>query len=41
MRLQTKLIAPQINPRAGEPLQIKGKTKPRFKAGAELTDKVN
>ena len=29
------------NPRTGEPLQIKGKKKPRFKAGSELTDKVN
>lgn len=29
------------NPRTGEPLQIKGKKKPRFKAGSELTDSVN
>jgi DNA-binding protein HU-beta len=29
------------NPRTGEPLQIKGKKKPRFKAGADLTEKVN
>lgn len=29
------------NPRTGEPLQIKGKKKPRFKASSELTDKVN
>jgi len=29
------------NPRTGEPLQIKGKKKPRFKAGAELSGAVN
>jgi DNA-binding protein HU-beta len=29
------------NPRTGEPLQIKGKRKPRFKAGTDLADKVN
>ena len=29
------------NPRTGEPLQIKGKTKPRFKAGSDLKDIVN
>lgn len=29
------------NPRTGEPLQIKAKKKPRFKAGSELADKVN
>lgn len=29
------------NPRTGEPLQIKAKKKPRFKAGADLTEKVN
>ena len=29
------------NPRTGEPLQIKGKKKPRFKAGAELSSSVN
>jgi DNA-binding protein HU-beta len=29
------------NPRTGEPLKIKAKKKPRFKAGADLTDKVN
>lgn len=29
------------NPRTGEPLQIKPKKKPRFKAGAELSGAVN
>lgn len=29
------------NPRTGEPLQIKPKKKPRFKAGAELSSAVN
>ena len=29
------------NPRTGEPLKIKAKKKPRFKAGAELSGKVN
>jgi DNA-binding protein HU-beta len=29
------------NPRTGEPLKIKAKKKPRFKAGTELADKVN
>ena len=29
------------NPRTGEPLQIKAKKKPRFKAGSELSEKVN
>lgn len=29
------------NPRTGEPLKIKAKKKPRFKAGADLTEKVN
>lgn len=29
------------NPRTGEPLKIKGKKKPRFKAGAELSSAVN
>lgn len=29
------------NPRTGEPLQIKAKKKVKFKAGADLTDKVN
>jgi DNA-binding protein HU-beta len=29
------------NPRTGAVLQIKAKKKPRFKAGADLTEKVN
>lgn len=29
------------NPRTGEPLAIKKKKKVKFKAGADLTDKVN
>lgn len=29
------------NPRTGAPLQIKAKKKPRFKAGSELSGKVN
>jgi DNA-binding protein HU-beta len=29
------------NPQTGEPIQIKKKNKVRFKAGADLTDKVN
>lgn len=29
------------NPRTGEPLKIKAKKKPRFKAGAELSGAVN
>lgn len=29
------------NPRTGEALQIKPKKRPRFKAGAELSSKVN
>lgn len=29
------------NPRTGEPLKINAKKRPRFKAGSELTDKVN
>lgn len=29
------------NPRTGEPIQIHAKRKVRFKAGAELSDKVN
>ena len=29
------------NPRTGEPLKIKPKKKPRFKAGAELSSSVN
>jgi len=29
------------NPKTGEPLQIKPKKKPRFKAGAELSGAVN
>ena len=29
------------NPRTGEAIQIKGKRKPRFKAGTDLADKVN
>jgi len=29
------------NPSTGEPLKIKAKKKPRFKAGTELSDKVN
>lgn len=29
------------NPRTGEPLKIKGKKKPRFKAGSELSGAVN
>ena len=29
------------NPRTGEPLKIKAKKKPRFKAGAELSSAVN
>jgi DNA-binding protein HU-beta len=28
------------NPRTGEAIQIKGKRKPRFKAGTDLADKV-
>lgn len=29
------------NPQTGKPMQIKAKKKPRFKAGAELSSKVN
>lgn len=29
------------NPRTGEPIKIKKKNKPKFKAGADLTTKVN
>lgn len=36
-------LAPRTgrNPRTSEPIQIKGRKKVRFKAGAELSDKVN